>query len=210
MATVAPNVVVAPAPDPPGFYPNYASRSSFALGGVQIGAGVIALLLFMIVLAEGEESQLWGYLSGGIQFIAAGALGIAAGQVKNACQIIAFMVLSILAAVCAVLQTIGHAAVPPDHEDRAVVYILGIVFLIESIASIWSAVICCRTVCCGRQRNQRVTAGFQTQTGQVIMTTAQMALQPVYGMSSTPYPWEGAPPGYTGDPVPYEDSPPKC
>ena len=46
-----PNMVVTRAPDPPGFYSYYASKSSFALGGIQIGVGVLTSLISVIILA---------------------------------------------------------------------------------------------------------------------------------------------------------------
>ena len=60
------NTVVMQEADPPGFYSNYASRSSFILGGIQIGVGVIVALFSVVVLATygalGVMSGIVGHL----------------------------------------------------------------------------------------------------------------------------------------------------
>ena len=46
-----PNVIVARAADPPGVIPNYASKSSFFLGGTQIAMGCIIWLISVLALS---------------------------------------------------------------------------------------------------------------------------------------------------------------
>ena len=46
-----PNVIVARAADPPGFFPNYASKWSLILGGTQIAMGCVIWLIFVLALS---------------------------------------------------------------------------------------------------------------------------------------------------------------
>ena len=46
-----PNVIVARAADPPGFFPNYASKWSLFLGGTQIAMGFIIWLISALALS---------------------------------------------------------------------------------------------------------------------------------------------------------------
>ena len=49
-ATNQSNIVVQ-SPYPPGYYPHYASKSSIVLGGTQITAGIVVIILSIIALA---------------------------------------------------------------------------------------------------------------------------------------------------------------
>ncbi|KAK2174833.1 hypothetical protein NP493_772g02023 [Ridgeia piscesae] len=86
-------------------------------------------------------------------------------------------------------------------------------FLIESIASVWSASICCRSVCCRHRPTTAIPVGYQAQTGQVLMAMvnpAHMTPQPVQGMApppSAPYGWQGAPAAYAENPVSFGVAP---
>ncbi|KAK2173658.1 hypothetical protein NP493_859g01059 [Ridgeia piscesae] len=113
------------------------------------------------------------------------------------------MVLAIIAAVFAVPFFIAYAtyAVEADSEyveDMA--YILMMLFLVESVASIWSAAICCRSVCCGRRQTtgSAIPVIYQVQSGQVMMTMMNVAPPPqqqqaaLPDMVLPPYPGQGA------------------
>ena len=64
------NMVVTREADPPGFFSNYASRTSFVLGGIQIGVGVLVVLFSVVVLASfgayGVMSGIVGHLIFGV------------------------------------------------------------------------------------------------------------------------------------------------
>ncbi|KAI0218385.1 hypothetical protein LSAT2_029898 [Lamellibrachia satsuma] len=221
-----PNMVVTPAPDPPGFYSYYASKSSFALGGIQIGVGVLTSLISVIVLAtfgsRGAMAGIVAHLIFGIITIAAGSLGIAAGKFKTIGPIVGFMVMSIIAsifavyaffafAIAAAVITVAVAGLQYAGVVTAVVYIFVIVYLLESIASIWSAAICCNVACCGRRQTTGVIVGYPPQTSHVVVVNPgqmQQQQQPFEGMASPPYPGQGAT-ASPGNQVSYSEPPPK-
>ncbi|KAI0238213.1 hypothetical protein LSAT2_011161 [Lamellibrachia satsuma] len=184
MATVTvptPNVVVTLIPDPPRLNPNYPSKSSFALGGIQIGVGFLLSLVSLVVLPNNCMKGMIAHLLFGVIYIVAGTFGIVAGRVKTTCHIVSFMALSTIAYIYAVLNVIAYsvssvtvtvvvAGQPCAHVIIIAVRIFIVVFLVEAIASIWSAAICYRCVCCGCRENPEVVLKYEVPNGQVTVT----------------------------------------
>ncbi|KAK2158724.1 hypothetical protein NP493_1773g00028 [Ridgeia piscesae] len=115
----------------------------------------------------------------GAFMIVAGILGIFAGKLKKTGPIVAFMVMSIIVSVFAVyafiscfLFGLGFIVVlSGDTSGRvliAVMFLFVVAYLVEVIVSIWSAVICCRAVCCGRRETPGAILAYhqvkQTET----------------------------------------------
>ncbi|KAI0213149.1 hypothetical protein LSAT2_001856 [Lamellibrachia satsuma] len=175
MTGANPNVVVVPVQS--GVYSNYANKTSIVLGLTQIGVGIAIIITLVVfyasILGDGYFYVAGGstpYYIGGAFYMLPGIFGIAAGVSKTKCPIVAFMVLSIFASIFGVLSFIGWVARVKWIEDwksaygtttlinkvAAVIYTLVVVFAIESIASIWSYIICCRAVCCGASDSSTV------------------------------------------------------
>ncbi|KAI0243129.1 hypothetical protein LSAT2_008386 [Lamellibrachia satsuma] len=206
---VRPNVVIAPA-DTPGVYSRYSSGQSTALGWIQVAVGVTVIIMSIISLATVENTVTVGDMFTGVLVISAGACGIGAGKYKTNPPIVGFMVLSIFASIVAIIAffvwTVAIQNVHDDYHDTgyvgvatAMAYIFIFAYLIESIVSIWSAVICFNVACCGhRQATVAVaTAGYNVQRGQVTVTVTQTSRCP---STCNPPPYPG--PCYTQQPPP--------
>ncbi|KAI0207190.1 hypothetical protein LSAT2_008209 [Lamellibrachia satsuma] len=166
---------------------------------------------------------------GGLFFILTGTFGVMAARQKTSCTIISFMVLSVLASSVfvlplLVLSTIGLSTNGNYHRDRntgmtvALLILLLILSLFETIIAIWSAVLGCKTVCCGRRSQsgivmQPVPVVMEVGSPQVIYTagtpvtysqTGQMGQQQVYPapVSQPQQPIYNCPPQYEGASAP--------
>ncbi|KAI0218382.1 hypothetical protein LSAT2_029895 [Lamellibrachia satsuma] len=124
------------------------------------------------------------------------------------------MVLSIVSSVCAVTDFIASAFNAQHAEHKKMTYVLVALLLIESVVSIWSVVICSRSVC--RRRSRGVVLTHHVPTGQANMTRvnpAQMPLQQHSPQGLLCHPYSGPEAASTapcyGNRVSCEDLPPK-
>ncbi|KAI0235102.1 hypothetical protein LSAT2_014491 [Lamellibrachia satsuma] len=185
-AMTNPNMIVVDVPIPREVLANYASRSSYVLGGIQMGMGVVLLIVNIFIIATfgayfstGRSVSEFG---GCVLFLITGVCGIATGSTKTSCSITGFMVMSIISSVFAtigfVLSIVAAVQFDNINENRqlvrhreaivAVVIACIIVYFVESVASIWSAVICGKNVCCGQRSNGAIVHQILTTTREPI------------------------------------------
>ncbi|KAI0237236.1 hypothetical protein LSAT2_012277 [Lamellibrachia satsuma] len=225
--TVVPmqNVVIAPNYVATPIWTNYASKTSFILGLIQITVGILCIVFNMtaITVLPSVGPGLWGSLF----VILTGAFGVMAARQKMSCTVISFMVLSVLASSVyvlplLVLSTIDLSTNGNYHRDRnttvALLILLLILSLFEIVIAIWLAVLGCKTVCCGRRSQsgivmQPVPVVMEEGSPQVIHTagtpvtnspTGQMGQQQVYPapVSQPQQPIYNCPPRYEGASAP--------
>ncbi|XP_074648111.1 uncharacterized protein LOC141903739 [Tubulanus polymorphus] len=139
--------------------PGFAHDRTLVLGVIQLLSGVAAIILATVAIA----SMAWGYFVGagiwtGAFFISSGIVGIICSKRKDNCTIIAFLVLSIISSVVA-LMLVGFSAagividfLEQTHLKNSQVMVVHslilVIAFIQGICAIVSSTICCKTVCC--------------------------------------------------------------
>ena len=79
-------------------YESYPAKASNIFGGIQLGIGILLIILNIVALCiDAYLAEVGHGIWCGIFFILTGAFGIAAGKTRTMCPIITFMVLSIVA-----------------------------------------------------------------------------------------------------------------
>jgi len=174
-------------------YENYRAGQSLGLGITQVVIGVLCIIFNIVGIVLSVKHEAYNefefYVGYGmwpaVFFIIAGGFGIGARS-KNPCPVIAFMVMSIMAAIMVVF-VIGFAAGgianvsettnnPSDYTYYAGAYfkysqqdnaegtklamhaLMLILALVEFVVAIWSSAICCHAACCCRDNRGAVHA----------------------------------------------------
>jgi hypothetical protein len=168
-ASNVPQIVFMQLPKLKRSFENYPSRVAFVFGCIQIFAGIMSVILG---IANPLTCGLYGMVGigiwGGILYIVAGVFGILSSHRKTSHMIITHMVLTVIAAVCALVQL--ALSVTSAYYDNlvygcydyhvvneeiidyagtvAVDALLAVFAIVQGIAAILAAAISCKVVCC--------------------------------------------------------------
>jgi len=154
----------------PSVYTSYLSCQSLGLGITQIIIGVLCFIFNIVAIAYGSGIDVVGCgIWSGIMFIITGSLGISAAKTRGKCQVIAFMVLSIISAVMTVpllsIDVFGALYASSGGNDCyydryyytcknytevqiAMTSCLAILAFTEAVVCIWASVLGCKVACC--------------------------------------------------------------
>lgn len=180
-------------------YETFQAKSSVSLGALQIIIGILCIVFNVAAIAvDAALSPVSHGIWGGLFFILAGSFGVSAGKYRTSCPIVAFMVLSIIAAVLTIF-VLAFSAAGADDDNESYCYwgfcwyedpnnhskdarvamnaLLIALAVMETIIAIWSSAICCGAVCCGNKSGivnsgQRVQYINQTGRQQILIISA--------------------------------------
>lgn len=157
-----------------GIYHGYKTRAAKILGLLQILLGLITIITQIVTTAiKGDGYQAFSGFWASVIFIIAGAFGIQSSKTKSQCTVVTTLVLSILAAVCAVgpiaqgafgVGLAGDMCYSYGYYEYAYYddcksssrYQVSVVFhaimiccgLAEGVVAIVAAAYCCHGCCC--------------------------------------------------------------
>jgi len=164
-----PQVIFIQAPRLKRSFDKYASMTVYILGWIQIGCGLMSIILG---IANPLTCGLYGMIGygiwGGLLYIAAGMFGIISAQRKTSHSIITHMVLTVISAVCALVQfalsvtsayydnlvygcyyyTVSNEQSIDYAGTVAVDSLLAVFAFVQGVAAIMASALSCKVVCC--------------------------------------------------------------